>query len=77
MDFGAAAVTYQHSVYRSKYPSVVSVVDPSCAFDRREGNRVVVAVLLQRLFRIFFDAVVILDLKVSLVVFLKFLVDFD
>ena len=77
MDFGAAAVAYQHSVYRSKYPSVVSVVDPSSALDRSEGNRVAVAVLLQRLFRIFFDAVVILDLKVSLVVFLKSLVDFD
>ena len=77
MDFGAASVAYQHSVYGSKYPSVVSVVDSSSALNRREGNRVAVAVLLQRLFRLFIDAVVILELKVSLVVFLKSLVDFD
>ena len=56
---------------------MVSVVDPSSALDRREGHRVAFAVLLQRLFRLFIDTVVILELNVSLEVFLKFVVDFD
>lgn len=56
---------------------MVSVVDPSGALDRREGHRVVLTVPPQRLFRIFIDTVVILELNVSLVVFLKSVVDFD